>query len=381
MLKTAKTKLFNIFTKVDRQEGSTSIISRVPTFGPLEIVDYGKFLHSSKTFFSSLGRKSVKYSDSLESFEILNLLGEGMFSEVFLVKNLKTEEYFAMKIVEKERLVQNKQVKHALSEKLVLQGLNNPFTIYLVCFFMDNSYLYFVLPLIPCGELFKHLTACHNFSEQQTRFYVSQIVLALEYLHYLELIYRDLKPENVLMDHLGYLKLTDFGFCKRVKGRTYTFCGTPQYLSPEMVLGMGYSEAVDWWALGVFVFELSAGRSPFGHKDIDKMFENIVECRYRMESRFSAELQNLIINLIQKDLTKRFGNLKGGVNDIKNHTWFRPINWLSILNRSAPADFIPTCESFEDKESVDDTVASMKTIVKCRNVNPVNKYGNVFVNF
>lgn len=380
MLKTAKTKLFNIFTKVDRQEGSTSIISRVPTFGPLEIVDYGKFLHSSKTFFSSLGRKSVKYSDSLESFEILNLLGEGMFSEVFLVKNLKSEEYFAMKIVEKERLVQNKQVKHALSEKLVLQGLNNPFTIYLVCFFMDNSYLYFVLPLIPCGELFKHLTACHNFSEQQTRFYVAQIVLALEYLHYLELIYRDLKPENVLMDHLGYLKLTDFGFCKRVKGRTYTFCGTPQYLSPEMVLGMGYSEAVDWWALGVFVFELSAGRSPFGDKDIDKMFENIVECRYRMDSRFSDELQNLIINLIQKDLTKRFGNLKGGVNDIKNHTWFRPINWLSILNRRAPADFIPTCESFEDKESVD-TVASMKTIVKCRNVNPVNKYGNVFGNF
>lgn len=376
MLKSAKTKLLNIFTKVDRQEGSTSLLSRVPDFGPLEIEDYAKFLHSSKTFFNNHWKKSVKYSESLESFDIMNVLGEGMFSEVVLVENLKTEEYFAMKIVEKERLVQNKQVKHALSEKLVLQGLNNPFTIYLVCFFMDNSYLYFVLPLIPCGELFKHLTACHNFSEQQSRFYVAQIVLALEYLHYLELIYRDLKPENVLMDHLGYLKLTDFGFCKRVKGRTYTFCGTPQYLSPEMVLGMGYSEAVDWWALGVFVFELSAGRSPFSDKDIDMMFENIVECRYRMESGFSAELKNLIINLIQKDLTKRFGNLKGGVKDIKSHTWFRPINWLSILNRSAHADFIPPCEGFKDRESVTD---SMK--VNCRNVDPVNKYGNVFVHF
>lgn len=377
MLKSAKTKLLNIFTKVDRQEGSSSLLGRFPDFGPLEIEDYEAFLHSSKTFFNSLWRKRVKYSESLESFDIMDVLGEGMFSEVVLVKNLKTEECFAMKIVEKERLVQNKQVKHALSEKLVLQGLNNPFTIYLICFFMDNTYLYFVLPLMPCGELFKHLTACQNFSEQQTRFYVAQIVLALEYLHYLDLIYRDLKPENVLMDHLGYLKLTDFGFCKRVKGRTYTFCGTPQYLSPEIVLGMGYSEAVDWWALGVFVFELSAGRSPFSDKDIDTMFENIVDCNYKMESRFSAELQNLIINLIQKDLTKRIGNLKGGVKDIKNHTWFRPINWISVLNRSVPADFIPPREGFEEKES--EGLECMKE--KLRNVDSTNKYGNVFEHF
>lgn len=373
MLKTAKARLLKIFTKVDR-EGNAPIF-RLPDFGPLEIKDYEIFLDSSKTLFNNNWSKSVKYNESLESFDIITKIGEGMFSEVLLVKHLEKEEYYAMKIVEKERIVQNKLVKHALSEKLVLQGLNNPFTVYLVSFFMDNSYLYFVLPYIPCGELFKYLSDSKKFSEPQTRFYVAQIVLALEYLHCLELVYRDLKPENVLVDHLGYLKLTDFGFCKRVVGRTFTFCGTPQYLSPEVVLGMGYHQAVDWWALGVFTFELSVGRSPFNSNDTREIFENIVDCKYRMDHRLSAELKHLIVNLLQKDLSKRIGNLKGGVKDIKNHTWFRPINWLAILNRTVPADFIPQWKSIDEIDSEDELK------MKMYKADPENKYCKLFMDF
>lgn len=179
--------------------------------------------------------------------------------------------------------------------------------------------------------------------------------MGLEYLHSLHLIYRDLKPENILFDNRGYLKITDFGFCKMVEGRTWTLCGTPEYLAPELIQSKGYGKSVDWWSYGVLVFEMCAGYSPFysGSDDHMVLFGKIVDGKYKMPTSFSRDLKNLIQHILQVDITKRYGNLKNGANDIKEHNWFRLINWINILNQDIDAPYIPVVADPGDTSNFD----------------------------
>lgn len=317
------------------------------------LVSWEDFLNEAKEEFETLYETKITKEYGKDDFEFIRTVGRGAFGRVFLVRMLSTGEYYAIKVLDKSMIVKSKQVKHALNEKKILQAINFPFCVYLNYAFMDNSYLYFALPFVVGGEMFNLLRKLRKFDEPLARFYGAQILLTFEYLHYCNLIFRDLKPENILIDQKGYLKLTDFGFCKIIQGRTYTLCGTPEYLAPEIILNKGYGMSVDWWTFGVLMYEMASGMAPFHAREPMKIYEKVVSGKYSMPKHFSADLADLVSNLLQVDLSKRFGNLKNGVNDIKDHPFYKEINWMSLFNYRIDPPYVPVVTGASDTSNFD----------------------------
>lgn len=319
-----------------------------------ELADVGEFLREAKEKFEDRWQSLSKNTACLTDFDRIKTLGTGSFGRVMLAQHKFSKKYCAMKILDKRKLVKLKQVEHTLNEKKILQAISFPFIVSLEYHFKDNSNLYMVLEYVSGGEMFFHLRKHGRFSELRARFYAAQIVLALEYLHYLDIAYRDLKPENLLIDSYGYLKLTDFGFAKRFIGRTWTLCGTPEYLAPEIILKKGYNKAVDWWAFGVLVHEMVAGYPPFFADQTVQVYQKILSGMVRLPSHFSAELKDLLQCLLQSDCTKRLGNLENGVHDVKNHCWFQSTEWIAIYHKKIEAPYIPVSKGPGDTSYFDD---------------------------
>jgi len=169
-----------------------------------------------------------------------------------------------------------------------------------------------------------------------------------EYLHSKNIVYRDLKPENILIEKSGYLKLTDFGFAKVIDGRTYTLCGTPEYLCPEIILNKGHGKPVDWWTTGILLYEMIAGIDPFSDDDPMMVYQKILKGKIRFPSSFDSSAKSLVKHLLEADLTRRYGNLKGGVNDIKNHRLFKTLDWTALMSKKITAPYLPKVKNASD---------------------------------
>ncbi|XP_017966167.1 cAMP-dependent protein kinase catalytic subunit 3, partial [Drosophila navojoa] len=189
------------------------------------------------------------------------------------------------------------------------------------------------------GELFTYLRRAGKFSSQTSNFFAAEIVSALEYLHSLQIIYRDLKPENLLINRDGHIKITDFGFAKKLRDRTWTLCGTPEYIAPEIIQSKGHNKAVDWWALGVLIYEMLVGYPPFYDEQPFGIYEKILSGKIEWERHMDPIAKDLIKKLLVNDRTKRLGNMKNGADDVKRHRWFKNINWNDVYNKKLKVSF------------------------------------------
>ena len=271
---------------------------------------------------------------SIEDFTIIKVIGRGSYGKVLLVKKKGEEDQrYAMKILKKLAMIQRNQIEHIKTERQILELMDHPFITKLRYAFQTPEKLYLVTDYYPGGELFFHIQRVERFNEEATKFYAGELVLALGYLHKHNIIYRDLKPENVLIDKKGFIKVTDFGLSKQNiinTNQTNSFCGTPEYLAPEIILNEGHGKPVDWWSLGNIIYEMLTGVPPFYCKDRNMLFETIKSKEPIYPEYLSEEVVDLISKLLIKDPKKRLGTATDE-EEIKNHPWFKGRGILFIL--------------------------------------------------
>lgn len=326
--------------------------------GPLECLslDQAKFVELLGPLQDVLNREADQRTHELTlrdvipmaELEFLRTLGCGTFGRVKLVRHKSTALPYAMKVLSKANVVAYKQQSNVLNEKRIMAQCNHPFILKLFQTYKDKTHLYLLVEFVQGGELFSYLHCTPNspgrLVNNHARFYASHVLMALEYLHERHIVYRDLKPENLLIDPEGYLKVVDFGFAKVVTDRTYTLCGTPEYLAPELVLGKGHNKGVDYWALGVLIFEMVVGYSPFaGANQADQMqiCQNIVRQTLEFPTCVSEPCRDLISKLLDRDQAKRLGLTHGGAQAIRSHAWFSGLNWDRVYKKQEPAPYKP----------------------------------------
>jgi protein kinase A len=286
--------------------------------------------------------RETKGKYTLNDFALQRTLGTGSFGRVHLVQSKHNQRFYAVKVLKKAQVVKMKQVEHTNDERRMLQRCKHPFLITLWGTFQDSKNLYMVMDFIEGGELFSLLRKSQRFPNPVAKFYAAEVTLALDYLHSMNIIYRDLKPENLLLDRHGHLKITDFGFAKEVPDITWTLCGTPDYLAPEVVSSKGYNKSVDWWSLGILIFEMLCGFTPFWDAGSPlKIYENILKGRVKYPPYIHPDAQDLLTKLITHDLTKRLGNLHGGSRDVMNHAWFAEVTWERLAKKDIDAPYVP----------------------------------------
>jgi RAC serine/threonine-protein kinase len=304
------------------------------------------------------GRVSGKKKVTFENFEFLKLLGKGTFGKVILCREKASRQLYAIKILRKEVIIKKDEVDHTLTENRVLQTTNHPFLISLKCSFQTGDRLCFVMEYVNGGELFFHLSKEKAFSEDRTRFYGAEIISAIGYLHQNGIIYRDLKLENLLLDKDGHIKIADFGLCKEeitYGSTTKTFCGTPEYLAPEVLEDTDYGLAVDWWGVGVVMYEMMIGRLPFYNRDHDILFELIVLKEVKFPSSTSQDAKDLLSGLLRKNPADRLGSGPQDAKEIMEHQFFRSINWTDLVQKKITPPFKPKVTSEIDTSNFDFT--------------------------
>ncbi|XP_017066077.1 serine/threonine-protein kinase N isoform X6 [Drosophila eugracilis] len=302
---------------------------------------------------------------SMDNFRLLSVLGRGHFGKVILSQLKSNNQYYAIKALKKGDIIARDEVESLLSEKRIFEVANamrHPFLVNLYSCFQTEQHVCFVMEYAAGGDLMMHIHT-DVFLEPRAVFYAACVVLGLQYLHENKIIYRDLKLDNLLLDTDGYVKIADFGLCKEGMGfgdRTGTFCGTPEFLAPEVLTETSYTRAVDWWGLGVLIFEMLVGESPFPGDDEEEVFDSIVNDEVRYPRFLSLEAIAVMRRLLRKNPERRLGSSERDAEDVKKQAFFRSIVWDDLLLRKVKPPFVPTINHLEDVSNFDEEFTSEK---------------------
>ncbi|KAJ7418594.1 cAMP-dependent protein kinase catalytic subunit PRKX [Willisornis vidua] len=333
------------------------------------------FYRVTPVFVREFHLADPKLSFNFDGVCVCKYASTGTFGRVHLVKEKMGKRYFALKVMSIPDVIRLKQEQHVHNEKSVLKEVNHPFLIRFVFLQTankdtmniinsqlvmlvtvigkkfhkskrfwtnhDERFLYMLMEYVPGGELFSYLRNMGRFNNSTGLFYSTEIICAIEYLHSKEIVYRDLKPENILLDKEGHIKLTDFGFAKKLVDRTWTLCGTPEYLAPEVIQSKGHGRAVDWWALGILIFEMLSGFPPFFDDNPFGIYQKILAGKIDFPRHLDLYVKDLIKKLLVVDRTRRLGNMKNGADDVKRHRWFRSIDWDAVPQRRLKPPIVP----------------------------------------
>eukprot|EP00035_Acanthoeca_spectabilis_P035673 m.35802 g.35802 ORF g.35802 m.35802 type:complete len:409 (+) comp7483_c0_seq1:85-1311(+) len=299
----------------------------------------------------------------LAHLRIGRTLGEGNFGRVLVVSpsgqacDVALPQYGALKIQRKSHMAkQEKELQHVRDEKNLAYAFNCPFLVRIIDYFQDKKHIYFLMELCNAGELWSIIQGSRRtrLDPKVAKFWAAQVAMAFEYLHNVDVIFRDLKPENLLVDYRGYLKLTDFGFAKRVTDRAYTMCGTPEYMAPEIIQGRGYGHDVDWWAFGILCYEMNHGLPPFTSDSQLEMFKKIQACKVRYQAHMDKDLCEMIGSFVVADVSARLScNKHNGMDRIKALPYFKGLDWDAIYACKKPSPYKPKIRGPGDVSNFD----------------------------
>ncbi|KAM3737919.1 hypothetical protein ACB098_09G093300 [Castanea mollissima] len=319
-------------------------------------------------------------SVGIEDFEILKFVGQGAFAKVYQVRKKGTTEIYAMKVMRKDKIMENNHAEYMKAERDILTNVDHPFIVQLRYSFQTKYRLYLVLDFVNGGHLFFQLYHHGLFREDLARIYAAEIVSAVAHLHTNGIMHRDLKPENILLDEDGHAMLTDFGMAKKFdeNTRSNSMCGTLEYMSPEIILGKGHDKAADWWSVGILLFEMLTGKPPFtGNRE--KIQQKIVKEKIKLPAFLSSEAHSLLKGLLQKEAGKRLGSGPTGSEEITRHKWFKPISWKRLEARQIQPSFRPEVAGKQCVANFEKRWTDMPVVVSPA-ASP-NASGNIFMGF
>ncbi|XP_019112177.1 serine/threonine-protein kinase Sgk2 isoform X2 [Larimichthys crocea] len=336
-------------------KGRTNTDARSPVEWIMAMAHCNRLPSSSPHDDVNLGPSANPHARPTD-FDFLAVIGKGTFGKVLLAKLKADNKFYAVKVLQKKVILKKKEQKNIMAERnVLLKSLKHPFLVRLHYSFQTTEKLYFVLDYVNGGELFFHLQRERCFSEPRARFYTAEVASAIGYLHSLNIVYRDLKPENILLDSQGHVVLTDFGLCKEgvePEGTTSTFCGTPEYLAPEVLRKEAYDRTVDWWCLGAVLYEMIYSLPPYYSRDVGEMYDGILHKPLTLPPGKSDAVSSLLLGLLQKDQHRRLGAIADFL-EIKNHIFFSPINWDDLYNKRITPPYNPNVRGPADTQHID----------------------------
>uniref|UniRef100_A0A452SP48 Protein kinase N2 n=1 Tax=Ursus americanus TaxID=9643 RepID=A0A452SP48_URSAM len=353
-------------TVFDIENDRNSILPKSPSEYEPDISQPGLGYSGIREFEERRSQQMFQFN--LQDFRCCAVLGRGHFGKVLLAEYKHTNEMFAIKALKKGDIVARDEVDSLMCEKRIFETVNSvrhPFLVNLFACFQTKEHVCFVMEYAAGGDLMMHIHT-DVFSEPRAVFYAACVVLGLQYLHEHKIVYRDLKLDNLLLDTEGFVKIADFGLCKEGMGygdRTSTFCGTPEFLAPEVLTETSYTRAVDWWGLGVLIYEMLVGESPFPGDDEEEVFDSIVNDEVRYPRFLSTEAISIMRRLLRRNPERRLGAGEKDAEDVKKHPFFRLIDWSALMDKKVKPPFVPTIRGREDVSNFDDEFTSEAPIL------------------